>query len=154
MPPFRGSRKTRHLRCIHHHSDETVELFNRIPDLNKWMVIGVASANRTWAWPDVVLIVYYICHIHPLLISYFHLPAMVSEGKKMETHELSVSRTNNWIIKSVLIVNEGVVFKARLEVCKPFDLVADYSLIWPPRSPCHTPHTRRGLCSAQLLSKL
>ena len=72
---------------------------NRIPDLNKWMVIGVASANKAWTRPDVVLIVYFIGHIHPLLISYFHLPAMVSKDNKMDAHELSVSRTNR-IIKS------------------------------------------------------
>ena len=70
------------------------------------MVIGVASANKAWTRPDVVLIVYFIGHIHPLLISYFHLPAMVSEDNKMDAHELSVSRTNNRVIKSVLIVNE------------------------------------------------
>ena len=64
------------------------------------MVIGVASAYRTWRRPDVVLIVYFIGHIHPLLISYFHLPAMVSEDNKMDAHELSVSRTSNRIIKS------------------------------------------------------
>ena len=72
------------------------------------MVIGVASANRTWTRPDVVPIVYFIGHIHPLLIPYFHLPAMVSEDNKMDAHELSVSRTNNRIITSVLIVNQVV----------------------------------------------
>ena len=72
------------------------------------MVIGVASANRAWTRPNVVLIVYFIGHIYPLLISYLHLPAMVSEDNKMDAHELSVSRTNNWIIKSVLIVNQVV----------------------------------------------
>ena len=48
--------------------------------------------------------------MHPLLTSYFHLPVTVSQDKKMarQTHEFSVSRTNDRIITSVLIANELV----------------------------------------------
>ena len=95
MPIFRGSRETRHSHYIYHHSNVTVELYNQIPDLNKWMAIGVAGANRTWTWPDVVLFVYYVGRIHPLLTSYFHLPAMVPEDKKIAEANLRVLRESH-----------------------------------------------------------